>query len=1281
MKHSLSTRLLSLLLVFSLLVPCFPMAASAEMTDAAVVETTEATESPEIILTEEETVPEETEDPTEATVPAVPEETVPEETVPEETVPEETVPEETVPEETVPVETVPEETVPEETVPEETVPEETVPDELPNGFLGMPEGYVRPQSDLDKLASMKAHQVLKNLTDLVPGENYVKNQIKVSAASEEEALLIAQAYCGELADFANGLALINLSGSTVLDAVSASMDETANLPVASPNYTFRLEEPMFSSPAATFGLNPPTRQTWNDWIHDTLGDYADTNLLEPWRSDYQYMHDVVDSYAAWGVTTGLESVRVAVIDSGVDAYHPDLGVVESYNMGFGTTDLYGHGTHVAGIISATLGNARGGAGIAPDVTVMGFRISDNSHEIDDYTLIQSIYTAVDNDADIINMSLGYLNYDADFQTAVDDAYDNGVTVIAAMGNNGSNTINYPAAYDHVIAVGATDKSNRRAFFSNFGDWADVSAPGVDIFSTYPTSKGSYTMMDGTSMACPVVVGVVALYISALGYNPGPDAIEKALKSSATKCSDSGMGAGIVNLANMLDSKPAAPSFYLIHDDTIIYDYEEYAGQEIPCDTILDFGLLGQDQNWYVLYTLDGKTPSVKNGQIVNGTYYDWEGIYLNEYAGQTVTLKAVQVSGMGVVGTVMTEKIKVGYDSQVSSVEVEGPEILAAGRNGQFVATVFPAETANQQVTWSIDSPTNISGISIDKNGVLTTPASFSGDITVRGTSVAVPTKSDTAIVTVTPAKPVAKITLNAKTMSLYTGDNTALDVTYITDTAGNRLYWSDVGIQFTSSNKKVATVDAYSGRITALSKGSATITAKALDGSNKTAKCTVTVKQQVETITITGNASVAPGASTTLKAAVTPSTANTKTVSWSVDSNSYNRGVRISTSGKLTVPSNYNWSAYPDVLVHAHAKDGQGANQTYSVTVKPQITYAEITLNEAYLGLAKGAEYNKSGKLTTVNLFSVDLNESDYRDNYCDLWYAVSGGYKGVTHSWTSSNPSVASVDFGYVTAHKAGTAKITFKALDGSNKTSSITIKVTNPVSYMDIKTSAPQMSNEIPYIGIGKTVSNKVTFGNTYGKPANQKVDWSYQVIERDILGNDVYDWTPVVSENNWVKLSKSGSLTVTKEMGQIWASGLDQTYVNGEWYYNELFVEIIAVATDGTGTPAVKSLVIIPPSTYLQPEHKSYIGTLGKEQSITFYSDQWHLFENLYECGFVATSSNPKVASVTGIGAVGSDAYKLYFYAGKKGSAKITIKATDGSNKSCSFTVTVKEAIPH
>lgn len=1279
MKHSLSTRLLSLLLVFSLLVPCFPMAASAEMTDAAVVETTEATESPEIILTEEETVPEETEDPTEATVPAVPEETVPEETVPEETVPEETVPEETVPEETVPEETVPEETVPEETVPEETVPEETVPEELPNGFLGMPEGYVRPQSDLDKLASMKAHQVLENLTDLVPGENYVKNQIKVSAASEEEALLIAQAYCGELADFANGLALINLSGATVLDAVSASMDETANLPVASPNYTFRLEEPMFSSPAATFGLNPPTRQTWNDWIHDTLGDYADTNLLEPWRSDYQYMHDVVDSYAAWGVTTGLEEVRVAVIDSGVDAYHPDLGVVESYNMGYGTTDIFGHGTHVAGIISATLGNARGGAGIAPDVTVMGFRISDNYNEIDDYTLIKSIYTAVNNDADVINMSLGYKNFDADFQNAVDYAYYNGVTVVAAMGNTGSNSINYPAAYDHVIAVGATDKSNRRAFFSNFGDWADVSAPGVDIFSTYPTSLGSYTMMDGTSMACPVVVGVVALYISALGYNPGPDAIEKALESSAAKCSDSGMGAGIVNLANMLDSKPAAPSFYLIHDDTIIYDFEEYAGQEIPCDTILDFGLVGRDQNWYVLYTLDGKTPSVKNGQIVNGTYYDWEGINLNEYAGQTVTLKAVQVSGMGVVGTVMTEKIKVGPSSQVYSVSIEGPARLASGKKGQFVATVSPKGYANQEVTWTVVSPVN-SGVSISKSGVLTTPVNFSGQVTIRAKSVEDPSIYSTAYVTVQAIKPVGKIALNAKSVSLYNGYSCQLNITQLIDTAGYSLSKEDVGIQWTSSNKKVAIVD-EDGYVTALSKGSATITAKALDGSNKTAKCTVTVKQQVGTITISGNASVAPGASTTLKAAVTPSTANTKTVSWSVDSYSYNRGVRISTSGKLTVPSNYNWSAYPDVLVHAHAKDGQGAHQTYSVTVKPQITYAEITLNEAYLGLAKGAEYNKSGKLTTVNLFSVDLNESDYRDNYCDLWYAVSGGYKGVTHSWTSSNPSVASVDFGYVTAHKAGTAKITFKALDGSNKTSSITIKVTNPVSYMDIKTSAPQMSNEIPYIGIGKTVSNKVTFGNTYGKPANQKVDWYYQVIERDIQGNDVYDWTSFVSSNNWVKLSKSGSLTVTKEMGQIWANGLDQTYVNGEWYYNELFVEIIAVATDGTGTPAVKSLVIIPPSTYLQPEYKSYIGTLGKEQSITFYSDQWHLFENLYECGFVATSSNPKVASVTGIGAVGSDAYKLYFYAGKKGSAKITIKATDGSNKSCSFTVTVKEPIPH
>ena len=120
----------------------------------------------------------------------------------------------------------------------------------------------------------------------------------------------------------------------------------------------------------------------------------------------------------------------------------------------------------------------GGAGIAPYATILSYCVAyDEYGNMFDYDIISAIYDAVDNGADIINMSYGGIGYNPLQQEAIDYAYENGVTCIAAMGNTGSNAIEYPAAYEHVIAVTATDKSNNRAWFSNYGNWSDVSAPG------------------------------------------------------------------------------------------------------------------------------------------------------------------------------------------------------------------------------------------------------------------------------------------------------------------------------------------------------------------------------------------------------------------------------------------------------------------------------------------------------------------------------------------------------------------------------------------------------------------------------------------------------------------------------------------------------------------------------------------------------------------------------------------------------------------------------------
>ncbi len=243
---------------------------------------------------------------------------------------------------------------------------------------------------------------------------------------------------------------------------------------------------------------------------------------------------------AWELTTGLAEVVVAVLDTGVYVDHEDLGGgiwgnpleipnngIDDDGNGFvddmngwnfaannnNIADDYfaGHGTHVAGIIAARINNGKGIAGMAGGVTIMPVKVFPPSGYGTYDDLIQGILYATDNGARVINLSLGATSYSRGEEAAVDYAWAHGVVIVAAAGNMGSNTYHYPAAHPNVIAVVATDASDNRAGFSNWGDFIDVAAPGVSVYSTY--RWGNYGPMSGTSMAAPHVAGLAALILS------------------------------------------------------------------------------------------------------------------------------------------------------------------------------------------------------------------------------------------------------------------------------------------------------------------------------------------------------------------------------------------------------------------------------------------------------------------------------------------------------------------------------------------------------------------------------------------------------------------------------------------------------------------------------------------------------------------------------------------------------------------------------------------------
>ncbi|MBB2942727.1 type VII secretion-associated serine protease mycosin [Actinoplanes lutulentus] len=260
---------------------------------------------------------------------------------------------------------------------------------------------------------------------------------------------------------------------------------------------------------------------------------------DPYRKQ-QWGLTKIKAPTAWATSTGA-GVTVAVIDTGVDAAHPDLAgkVLAGYDVlngkAGGTTDANGHGTHVAGIIGAVTGNGVGVSGVAPDAKILPVRVfgANGAGYMSD--VVEGIVWATDHGANVINMSLGSTTKLSALSDAVAYARGKGVTVVAAAGNEreDGSPISYPAADTGVIAVAATDSADRYGSYSNAGSYVDVAAPGSNIVSTYPTALtgGEYAAMSGTSMAAPQVAAVAALLEA---YQPAlnPSQIEKILEASA-----------------------------------------------------------------------------------------------------------------------------------------------------------------------------------------------------------------------------------------------------------------------------------------------------------------------------------------------------------------------------------------------------------------------------------------------------------------------------------------------------------------------------------------------------------------------------------------------------------------------------------------------------------------------------------------------------------------------------------------------------------------------------
>ncbi len=322
-----------------------------------------------------------------------------------------------------------------------------------------------------------------------------------SGLNESEAITKVKEMGYKALDFIPELdaILVEVPDSGRVSAMSSSNGNAADIGTSQPNHIF----------------------TTQDYVIPN-----DENFSRQWGAS------AIKLPQAWRQTTGSNSVRIAVLDTGIDYDHPELADFidkdSSYNFidnNSDAMDYNNHGTHVAGIISASGDNDNGTAGVMWESELMAVKVLDDNGSGNEWALAQGILYAaglLDNQprqtADIINLSLGMSDPNhvpKTLKKAIERAAAEGIIIVAASGNNGSRGVIYPAAFPEVIAVGALEENGSEmpevAGYSNYGPEIDVTAPGSLIYSTIADDKFGY--MSGTSMAAPHVSGLAGLMLS------------------------------------------------------------------------------------------------------------------------------------------------------------------------------------------------------------------------------------------------------------------------------------------------------------------------------------------------------------------------------------------------------------------------------------------------------------------------------------------------------------------------------------------------------------------------------------------------------------------------------------------------------------------------------------------------------------------------------------------------------------------------------------------------
>lgn len=319
---------------------------------------------------------------------------------------------------------------------------------------------------------------------------------------------------------------------------------------------------------AAYAARPDVERVEPDYLVSTAMTPNDPRYGEQWGLSK------IAASAAWERVGGAEGVRIAILDTGVFGPssrtlaadgrpgHPDLrdrvALERSFVPSAATADdVWGHGTHVAGTAAAAANNGLGVAGVSYGATILNGKVLGDNGVGSISTVARGIIWAADNGAKVISMSLGApMACPETMQEAVEYAWERGAVLVAAAGNEAAAAPNMPANCRHVLPVGATDRDDARAAFSNYGTAVPIAAPGESILST--VAGGDYGVKSGTSMATPHVAGVAAAVWTS-PYGTSNQAVVERILATADRVSGVGSvwGVGRLNAAAAVGA-PAVP---------------------------------------------------------------------------------------------------------------------------------------------------------------------------------------------------------------------------------------------------------------------------------------------------------------------------------------------------------------------------------------------------------------------------------------------------------------------------------------------------------------------------------------------------------------------------------------------------------------------------------------------------------------------------------------------------------------------------------------------------